>query len=176
VPAAVSPSGVLSPVKPALPDLPTQPEGWPVGSYATYAGAQRAVDYLADEGFPVEDVTVVGVDLMLVERVFGALSWARVLVSGAASGAWFGLLVGVLLAVFSPPGTDPLGPIVVGVLSGLVFGVVFAAVGYGASGGRRGFTSASQLVANRYDVLCRPRHAEKARELIAQLQLRYPAS
>lgn len=166
-----SPSGVFGPVEPALPDLPTPPEGWPVGSYATYAEAQRAVNHLTDEGFPVEDLTIVGVDLMLVERVLGPLSWVRVL----ASGAWFGLLVGALFAAFSPPGTDPFGPVLVGVLSGLVFGAVFAAARHARSE-RRAFTSASQLVANRYDVLCRPRHAEKARDLLARLELRGPAA
>jgi Mn2+/Fe2+ NRAMP family transporter len=49
----------------------------------------------------------------------------------------------------------------VGLVSGLVFGVVFAAVGYGATRGRRDFTSASQIVAGRYDVLCQPRHARR---------------
>ena len=47
--------------------------------------------------------------------------------------------------------------------------LVFAAVGYGATRGRRDFTSASQMVAGRYDVLCQPRNAEKARELLAKL-------
>lgn len=27
--------------------LPTPPKGWPIGSYPTYAEAQRAVDYLS---------------------------------------------------------------------------------------------------------------------------------
>ncbi len=66
-----------------VPALPTPPKGWPVGSYPTYAEAQRAVDYLADRDFPVADVTLVGVDLMLVERVIGRLTWGRVLLSGA---------------------------------------------------------------------------------------------
>lgn len=67
-------------------------------------------------------------------------------------------------------------PIMVGLVSGLVFGVVFAAVGYGATRGRRDFTSASQIVAGRYDVLCQPRHAEKARDLLGKLALRSPTS
>jgi hypothetical protein len=91
-------------------------------------------------------------------------------VSGAASGAWFGLFVGLLLGLFSPTGTG-LGPILVGLASGIVFGLVFAAVGYGASRGRRDFTSQSQMVAGRYDVLCQPRNAEKARELLAKLAM-----
>ncbi|MGI5127637.1 general stress protein [Pseudonocardia sp. CA-107938] len=155
---------------PGLPSLPTPPTGWPVGSYATYEEAQRAVDHLADSDFPVRDVTIVGVDLMLVERVIGRLTWGRVLMSGALSGAWFGLFVGLLLAFFTPTG-PALGPVLVGLVSGVVFGVVFAAVGYGATRGRRDFTSASQMVAGRYDVLCQPRNAEKARELLAKLAM-----
>ncbi len=130
---------------------------------------------LADNAFPVRDVTIVGVDLMLVERVIERLTWARVLLSGAASGAWFGLFVGLLLALFSPrPGSW--APIMVGLVSGLVFVVVFAAVGYGATRGRRDFTSASQIDAGRYDVLCQPRHAEKSRDLLGKLALRSPTS
>ena len=164
-----TPFGGPARTAPGLPNLPTPPTGWPVGSYATYEEAQRAVDHRADSDFPVRDVTIVGVDLMLVERVIGRLTWGRVLMSGAASGAWFGLFVGLLLYLFSPDGS--FGPILVGLFSGVVFGIVFAAVGYGASRGRRDFTSASQMVAGRYDVLCQPRNAEKARELLARLAM-----
>lgn len=154
---------------PGLPSLPTPPTGWPVGSYATYEEAQRAVDHLADSDFPVRDVTIVGVDLMLVERVIGRLTWGRVLASGAASGAWLGLFFGLLLSLFSP--TASYAPIVVGLVGGALFAMVFAAVGYRASAGRRDFTSSSQMVAGRYDVLCQPRNAEKARELLAKLAM-----
>jgi hypothetical protein len=165
-----SPFGGPARTTPGLPNLPTPPTGWPVGSYATYAEAQRAVDHLADAEFPVGDVTIVGVDLMLVERVIGRLTLGRVLLSGAASGAWFGLFVGLLLGLFST-GQNTFGPILVGLISGVLFGAVFAAVGYGATRGRRDFTSASQMVAGRYDVLCQPRNAEKARELLAKLAM-----
>jgi len=166
-----TPFGGPARTTPGLPNLPAPPTGWPVGSYATYAEAQRAVDHLADSEFPVGDVTIVGVDLMLVERVIGRLTWGRVLLSGAASGAWFGLFVGLLLGLFST-GQNAFGPILVGLISGVLFGLVFAAVGYGATRGRRDFTSASQMVAGRYDVLCQPRNAEKARELLAKLAMR----
>jgi hypothetical protein len=165
-----TPFGGPARTAPGLPNLPTPPTGWPVGSYATYAEAQRAVDHLADQNFPVADVTIVGVDLMLVERVIGRLTWGRVLASGAASGAWFGLFVGLLLGLFSSGGSA-FGPILVGLISGVLFGLVFAAVGYGATRGRRDFTSTSQMVAGRYDVLCQPRNAEKARELLAKLAM-----
>jgi hypothetical protein len=156
-----------------MPGLPTPPTGWPVGSYATYEEAQRAVDYLADKEFPVQDVTIVGVDLMLVERVLTRLTWGRVIVSGAASGAWFGLFVGFLLALFNSQGTV-LVPILVGLATGVLFGVVFAVAQYASTRGRRDFASASQLVARQYDVLCRPNTAEKARDLLAKLAMQSP--
>ncbi|MGH3795796.1 MAG: general stress protein [Pseudonocardiaceae bacterium] len=154
-----------------MPGLPTPPTGWPIGSYSTYAEAQRAVDHLADNQFPVAEVTIVGVDLMLVERVLRRLTWGRVLAQGAASGAWFGLFVGVLLSLFATRAGTGVVPILVGVATGVLFGMVFAAAGYASSHGRRDFSSASQMVAGRYDVLCLPGHAEQARDLLAKLAM-----
>ncbi|GAA4794102.1 magnesium transporter [Corynebacterium canis] len=142
------------------------PEGWPVGSFATYDEAQAAVDMLSDTGdFPVNELTIVGVDLMEVEQVVGRLSWGRVLVNGAIYGAWLGLFFGVLIGLFS---TDLWSPILYGIVMGIVFGVVTNAVPYAASRGRRDFTTTTHIVANRYDVLCDPQHARRARDAIAK--------
>lgn len=99
-----------SPLSSSL-SLPTPPQGWPIGSYPTYAEAQRAVDYLSDQQFPVENVTIVGVNLMQVERVTGRLSWPKVLGGGMLSGAWLGLFIGLVLGMFS---TNLAGSLVVG--------------------------------------------------------------
>lgn len=107
---------------------------------------------------------------MLVERVIGRLTWGRVLMSGAASGAWLGLFVGLVMALVTP-GAANVAAVVVPLGIGILFGMVFAAVGYGTSRGRRDFTSASQMVAGRYDVLCQPRNAEKAREMLGKLAM-----
>ncbi|AUS78224.1 DUF4199 domain-containing protein [Actinoalloteichus sp. AHMU CJ021] len=160
----------------SAPRLPTPPTGWPIGSYGTYEEAQRAVDYLAESDFPVQEVTIVGVDLMLVERVTGKLSWGKVLAGGAASGAWFGLFVGILLSLFSGTEGVFIGPVLVGLGTGVLFGLLFAAVTYGSARGRRDFVSASQLVAGRYDVLCHPRNAEQGRDLLAKLAMRPPSA
>ncbi len=161
---------------PGTPNLPTPPTGWPIGSYSTYEEAQRAVDYLADNEFPVQEVTIVGVDLMLVERVTGRLTWGRVLGGGAASGAWFGLFVGILMGLFAPPQASWFGPVLVGLGVGVLFGLIFAAVTYASARGRRDFSSASQLVAGRYDVLSQPKHAEQGRDMLARLAMRPPPS
>jgi hypothetical protein len=109
---------------------------------------------------------------MLVERVIGRLSWGKVLGTGAVSGAWFGLFVGVLLSLFSGGSGITYQPILVGLVSGMLFGLVFAGISYASTRGRRDFSSASQLVAGRYDVLCQPRNAEQGRDLLAKLAMR----
>jgi len=154
-----------------VPRLPTRPTGWPIGSYDNYEEAQRAVEHLAGSEFPVQEVTIVGVDLMLVERVIGRLTWGKVLGTGALSGAWFGLFVGVMFAWFSTQGGVSMVPILAGRLIGVGFGLVFASVSYASTRGRRDFASASQLVAGRYDVLCQPRNAERGRDLLAKLAM-----
>jgi hypothetical protein len=146
--------------------------GVQVGSYDSYDQAQAAVDYLSDEKFAVENVTIIGSDLRQIEKVTGRLTWGRVLAAGAAGGAWWGLFVGLLLGIFSTSGTAWLGALLLGLAIGLVFGTAFAALGYAATQGRRDFTSTSQIVAGRYDVMCSPAHAEEARTLLARFSLR----
>jgi hypothetical protein len=154
--------------------LPTPPTGWPIGSYSTYEEAQRAVDHLADHDFPVQEVTIVGVDLMTVERVVGRLSWGRALTAGAGTGAWLGLFVGLLLSFFDPGGDAAFVPILAAIGIGILFGAAFGAAGYASSRGIRDFQSTSQLVAGRYDVLSQPHHAEQGRDMLAKLAMGSP--
>ena len=151
------------------PVLPTPPTGWVVGSYSTYEQAQAAVDHLADRDFPVHEVTIVGVDLMQVERVTGRLTWPKVLLGGLATGAWLGLFVGLLLGIFTQP---MWGVVLTGLIGGSVFGVVSTSLSYAATRGKRDFASTSQLVAGRYDVLCQPANAENVRDELARLGLK----
>ena len=55
------------------------------------------------------------------------------------------------------------------VLIGAVFGLVWAWLGYKTTRGERDFTSVSQVVASRYEVLTEHKHVERARELLAEL-------
>jgi hypothetical protein len=146
--------------------------GVQVGSYDSYEQAQAAVDYLSDERFPVENVTIIGSDLRMVEQVTGRLTRGRAIAAGAAGGAWWGLFVGLLLGIFSSDGGEWIGSVFTGLGIGIVFGAVFAALGYAATRGRRDFTSTSQIVAGRYDVMCAPGHAEDARAMLARFSLR----
>ena len=145
------------------------PRGQVVGSYDTYVEAQRAVDFLSDEQFPVQHVSIVGSDLKMVENVLGRLTRGRAAMAGAASGAWFGLFVGVLLSLFASKNTNGFGLVIAALLYGAVFGAIFGFVGHALSGGKRDFTSRSKIVASSYDVHCTWAEADKAREVLARM-------
>lgn len=148
--------------------LPTPPKGWPVGSYPTYAEAQKAVDFLSDNQFPVEQVTIVGVDLMQVERVTGRLTWGKVLGGGILSGAWLGVFIGLVLGLLTG---NPGQALITGVIAGIVFGLITSSIPYAMTKGTRDFSSTMQLVAGRYDVLCDPQNAERARDMLSRLTI-----
>src|ERR1700724_4743196 len=114
------------------PGLPPPPKGWPVGSYPTYAEAQRAVDYLSDQQFPVQQVTIVGVDLMQVERVTGRLTWPKVLGGGVITGAWLGIFIGLVLGLIT---ANTWGALLTGVTAGVFFGLITSAVPYAMARG-----------------------------------------
>ena len=150
------------------PGVPTLPHGEQIAAYPTYLEAQRAVDLLSDKAFPVQHVTIVGTDLRMVERVTGRLTYSRVALAGLASGAWFGLFVGVLLFLFS--GTEqPALPILPAITLGAAFGILFSVISYSLTGGKRDFTSSSQIVATSYALLCHAEHAHKARAVLGEL-------
>jgi hypothetical protein len=146
--------------------------GVQVGSYDSYEQAQAAVDYLSDEKFAVENVTIIGTDLRMIETVTGRLTVGRAVAAGAAGGAWWGLFVGLLLGIFAVDSGDWIGSLLTGLAVGVLFGLLFAAMGYAATRGRRDFTSTSAIVAGRYDVMCKPARAEEARALLARFSLR----
>lgn len=143
-----------------------------VGSYPTYTGAQRAVDFLSDSKFAVEHTAIIGTDLRMVETVLGRLTRGRAALAGAGSGAWFGLLIGLLLSMFAAGTHHVLVLMLSGLAYGAVFGAIFGFAGHALSGGHRDFSSRSQIVAARYDVVADVEVAEEAKNLLIKLDWR----
>lgn len=141
-----------------------------VARYADYASAQRAVDYLSDNGFPVERTAIIGTDLRLVENVLGRLTIGRAAMAGALSGIWFGLFLGILFTLFSK--SSWVGIMLAAILVGALWGGIFGALAHAATGGRRDFTSRSSLQAGQYAVTVEAEVAEEARVLITRANWR----
>ena len=139
-----------------------------LGVYDDYTAAQKAVDFLSDHEFPVENCLIVGTDLKQLERVTGRLTTGRVALGGFLTGVWFGLLIGLLFSLFTE-GSNVLTIVLsTALLSGL-FGLVWALLGYAATRGRRDFSSVTLTVATRYEVLVEHKHAARARELLVEM-------
>ena len=139
-----------------------------VGIYQTYADAQNAVDYLADERFDVQNLAIVGTDLKSVERVLGRRTWGTVIGQGVQSGVSTGLLVGLVMLIFTKP-TSILALLLVALAIGVLLGVGFSAAAYAMSRGRRDFTSVTQTIATKYEVLCEHKVAAQAREMLQNM-------
>ncbi len=138
-----------------------------LGVYDDYAAAQRVVDHLADNDFPVQDVLIVGTDLKQVERVTGRLTTGKVAAGGLLSGLWLGVFVGLIFALFTEE--SMLAVLASTAAFGALFGVIWALVGYAATRGRRDFTSITQVVATRYEVLCEHKHLAAGQQLLERL-------
>jgi hypothetical protein len=138
-----------------------------VSTYTDYPSAQRAVDYLSDNQFPVEQTAIIGTDLRTVENVLGRLTTARAALAGAASGAWLGLLIGLLFGIFSVSAWWKV--LLAAIVIGAIWGAVFGAIAHAATGGRRDFTSRSSLQASQYAISVDAEFAEQARQLLTRL-------
>jgi len=145
--------------------------GWnTVARFDDYASAQRAVDRLSDDGFPVQQLDIVGSDLRLVERVTGRLTTARAAGAGAVSGMWIGLLIGVLFGLFTT-GHAWLAMVAAGIGLGVLWGAAFGFAAHLATRGERDFSSLRGLTATHYDLIAREGGAERARDALSQAGL-----
>ncbi len=135
-----------------------------VGVYDTYDEAQKVVDFLADSKFPVQNLAIVGTELRSVERVLGRRTWGTVLLGGVQNGITTGMIMALLFLFL---GTENIWAIFLYALAiGVVVGVVFAALAYWMTQGKRDFTSVSQTVATKYEILAEHKVAAQARELV----------
>ena len=145
---------------------PTLPKGDVLGTYETYLEAQSVVDRLAKADFEVKKVAIVGNDLKTVERVTGKLTNGKAALTGAVSGAWFGLFLGLLFFLFSP--SPQLGFVAAATLIGAGFGMLFGVVTMAVGRRRRDFTSTHQVLASNYQIIIDAELTLKAQDVLAR--------
>src|SRR3712207_4604874 len=98
-----------------------------VASYESYPEAQRPVDYLSDERFPVERVAIVAEALRLVEQGTGRGGDGRAARQGVGLGAVIGFIIGLFISLFS------LYVAVLYVIYGAIIRLIRGLVGHGLS-------------------------------------------
>jgi hypothetical protein len=140
-----------------------------LGVYDKYEQAQQVVDYLSDHEFAVQNMAIVGTELRSVERVTGRLTRQKAAIASTISGAWMGLFIGLAFALFGKG--NQIGFVITVVVFGAVFGLIWSQIGFAAltRGGTRDFSSVTQVVATKYEVLVEHRLADRARELLMSM-------
>lgn len=140
-----------------------------VATFTTYGDAERAVDYLSDQKFPVEKVAIVGLDVRMVEQVLGRLGYGKAALHGAGAGAVTGALVGWIFGVFSwiHPLIAGLTLAAYGLIAGAVIGAIIGLIMYAAQGGRRDFTAVRAMQPSRYEVVVSEDVADEAIRLLS---------
>lgn len=103
-----------------------------VATYRNHSDAEAAVRLLAENGIPVNTISIVGRNYETREDIQGFYHPADAAVTGAESGAWFGGLFGLFFGAFGLFIVPAFGLLLVlGPLSGFVAGAVGGA-GIGA--------------------------------------------
>ena len=152
---------------PTYDDTP-QPARRIVASYADHRDAEKAVDYLASNSFPVEHVAIVGRELELVEQVTGRLTALDAAARGALTGAVTGLLIGWLFAIFTwfDPRIASGWLIIDGLWFGTLVGTVMGLVMYLITKSRRGFEAVSTMQPAYFDIAVDDMYADDAARML----------
>ncbi|RCW42872.1 hypothetical protein DFQ14_108132 [Halopolyspora algeriensis] len=139
-----------------------------VASYPEYRQAERAVDHLSDNGFPVQHSAIVARELELVEQVTGRYSYLSAAGNGAGGGAITGALLGWLFGLFTwvTPLISGLLLALYGAILGAIIGAVIGLIAHAMSGGRRDFSSMPNLRADSYDLLVDSDYADQATTML----------
>jgi len=147
---------------------PNEPARQVIATFDNYADAERAVDYLSDQGFEVARVAIVGHDLEYVEQVLGRLNYGGAALRGAVSGAVVGALIGWIFGLLN--WLEPLISALVLAGYGLVFsaivGALFGLLVHALQRGQRDFDSISGLRPKYYDVVADVDVADRALQLL----------
>ena len=146
----------------------TMPKGQVIGKFTDYTEAVAFVDVLVHHGFPAGAVAIVGKDLRTVERVRGKMTYGRIALSGAVTGSWLGLLIGLFLGGSTDPNATPVpGSTFSSVLIGAGLGMLINILRFSVVRNKRAFVSQSSVVASKYEVQVPGNLVEQAEKAIS---------
>jgi hypothetical protein len=138
-----------------------------LATFRTYAEAQRAIDSLADQRFPVERSAIAAEGISPVEQVTGRTGYGKVAVMSALTGGLMGAVFGLLFGLFGL--ITPVASWLVMPVYGFVVGAVIGLISHALSGGRRDFTSVTGIQAERYNILVDDEVAGEAERILGAM-------
>lgn len=133
------------------------PNGSAIADFRNYQEAVAYVERLLLGEFPAASIAIVGTDLSTVERVRARISYGKVALNGAMTGSWVGLIFFVLFGATPSSPNEPNSPPMFSLISSILVGagllMLLQVVRFSLAKGKRGFSSSSQVVATKYEVL-----------------------
>jgi uncharacterized membrane protein len=139
-----------------------------IASYTEYRDAERAVDWLSDQGFAVERSAIVGTGLRSVEQVTGRMTVGRAALIWAGEGMLIGALFALLFGVFfSGPDFGEL--LAYSLVVGASFGGITGAIVQAATGQDRNFGSTMTVATDHYEVQVDEDAAVEAKRILAAM-------
>jgi len=150
---------------------PSIPRGHSLGEFRTHAEASDLVNRLVQGDLAANKISIVGHDLVLVERVRSRLGYGRVAGSGALTGFWLGVIFALIIGAGVQVGADDTityapQEFMAVVLMAAGGGMLFSILRFVASKNRRGFLSSQMPVASRYEVIVPEQDAVQARKVL----------
>jgi outer membrane lipoprotein SlyB len=113
--------------------------------FADHASAEEAVCQLHQEGFPVEELSIIGKDFQVIEQPLRPVSIGTAAWECAMVGAWTGGLFGLLVGTAFLPEAGPLVASLLGGVAGALAGAVFG----GLTGAIVGLVLSSEKASHR---------------------------
>jgi hypothetical protein len=139
-----------------------------IASYTEYRDAERAVDWLSDQGFAVERSAIIGTGLRSVEQVTGRMTVGRAALIWAGEGMLIGALFALLFGIFfSGPDFGEL--LVFSLAVGAAFGGITGAIVQAATGEGRNFGSTMTVATDHYEVQVDEDAAADAKRILASM-------
>ena len=139
-----------------------------IASYTDYRDAERAVDWLSDQGFAVERSAIIGTGLRSVEQVTGRVTVGRAALTWAGEGMLIGALFALMFGIFfSGPDFGEL--LVFSLAVGASFGGITGAIVQAATGEGRNFGSTMTVATDHYEVQVDEDAAADAKRILAAM-------
>ena len=129
------------------------PDGEVLAHFTNYREAVKAVEQLVENGFPPRLISIIGSDLKTVETLKGKLGFGRVALSGAVTGSWIGLFLGLLFGATSATEQVVVTNLSAGIVIGAGVGMLFNVIRFSMTPNKRSFISGQSVVAKKYDVV-----------------------
>lgn len=148
------------------------PDGELVAYFENREQLQHAMKRLTEANFPMHTLFVVGRNITQVEYVGGKVTWPKVILSSALTGAGFGAFIGLVSAVLT--GTSIMPHLFTAVPLGIIVWVATGLLSYSRARAKGGGTVAmqGQTIPGSLELRAHWQTVERARQILGMGQYR----